>query len=199
MGDSWEYTFTGLPQYDENGVEIVYTIAEADVPDSYDVYYHGFTVENVQKGNLSVSKSVAGDGGEQDRDFHFTVQTDDASIDGVYGDMVFQSGTARFTLKHGETVTALSLPAGTGYTVTEDEAEGYRVTAQGNEGKVMPGDTVKAIFENYRTLPAEQTEDGENPKTGETNEMFCYVILLLTALPVLTVCIFVKQKRRNTK
>ena len=112
--------------------------------------------------------------------------------------MVFQSGTARLTLKHGETVTALGLPAGTGYTVIEDEAEGYRVTAQGNEGTIMPGDTVKAIFENYRTPPAEQTEDGENPKTGETNEMFCYMILLLTALPVLTVCIFVKQKRRHT-
>ena len=199
MGDSWEYSFTGLPQYDENGVEIVYTIAEADVPDGYDAYYHGFTVENVQKGNLSVSKSVTGNGGEQDRDFHFTVRTDDVSIDGIYGDMVFQSGTARLTLKHGETVTALGLPAGTGYTVIEDEAEGYRVTAQGNEGTIMPGDTVKAIFENYRTPPAEQTEDGENPKTGETNEMFCYMILLLTALPVLTVCIFVKQKRRHTK
>lgn len=75
-------------------------------------------------GNLTVSKVVAGNAGDQQKDFNFTVTLDDDSINGAFGGMTFTNGVATFTLKHGESKTAANLPAGITYTVAEDDYSG---------------------------------------------------------------------------
>ena len=42
----WEYTFRNLPEYDENGKRIVYTVKEEEVPEDYEVTYDGYTIRN---------------------------------------------------------------------------------------------------------------------------------------------------------
>ena len=114
-------------------------------------------------GDLTVSKTVAGSLGEKDRKFHFTVNLNDPSVRGKYGDMIFTDGEADFTLKHGESKTAMGLPGGVTYEVTEQEAnqDGYTTEMTGQSGTIGL-DGAQASFTNTK-------EEGGNPdpKVGD--------------------------------
>ena len=96
-------------------------------------------------GGLTVTKTVAGNAGDKDRKWSFTVTLGDKGISGPYGGMSFKDGVATFTLKHGEQKAATGLPAGIDYFVTEDKAnqDGYitrpRLTAASKGAKAAKG------------------------------------------------------------
>lgn len=138
-------------------------------------------------GDLTVSKTVAGSLGEKDRKFHFTVNLNDPSVRGKYGDMIFTDGEADFTLKHGESKTAMGLPGGVTYEVTEQEAnqDGYTTEMTGQSGTIGL-DGAQASFTNTK-------EEGGNPdpkvgdltvskivagEQGETDRAFHFTITL---------------------
>lgn len=114
------------------------------------------------RGNLTVSKTVAGNAGDTEKKFTFTV-TLDRSISGIYGDMTFNNGTAVIALKHGESLTAAGLPAGAAYTVAENDNESYTVTANGDTGVIRDGKTAVAAFTN--------TKDSETPNQPNTPDV----------------------------
>jgi hypothetical protein len=117
------------------------------------------------RGNLTVSKTVAGNAGDTEKKFTFTV-TLDRSISGTYGGMTFNNGTAVIALKHGESLTAVGLPAGAAYTVEESDNEGYTVTANEATGTISKDGTAVAAFTNSREAPSTQpptTSAPENP------------------------------------
>ena len=117
------------------------------------------------KGDLKVSNTVSGSAGDTTKPFTFTV-TVDSSINGTYGEMTFTAGSATFTLRHGESLTAVGLPADTAYTVAESDNEGYTVTANGAAGTISKDDTAVAAFTNNREAPSTQpptTSAPENP------------------------------------
>ena len=118
---------------------------------------------------LRVLKTVSGTDGETDRAFHFTVTLADDSVNGTYGDMEFVNGAAQFALRDGEARTATGLPAGIGYTVTEEEAnqDGYTTTVTGNTGTLEAGITAQAAFDNARDKKAEPTPSAEPTPTSE--------------------------------
>ena len=118
---------------------------------------------------LRVLKTVSGTDGETGRAFHFTVTLADDSVNGTYGDMEFVNGAAQFTLRDGEARTATGLPAGIGYTVTEEEAnqDGYTTTVTGNTGTLEAGVTAQAAFDNARDKKAEPTPSAEPTPTSE--------------------------------
>ena len=123
----------------------------------------GGTSEKDQRGNLTVSKTVAGNAGDTEQKFTFTV-TLNRSISGTYGDMTFNKGTAVITLKHGESSTATKLPADIHYTVTESDNDGYTVTANGDTGVISDGKTAVAAFTNTKDSDApEQPVDPDKP------------------------------------
>ena len=117
------------------------------------------------RGNLTVTKTVAGNAGDTERKFTFTV-TLNRLISGTYGDMTFNKGTAVITLKHGESSTAPKLPADIRYTVTESDNEGYTVTANGDTGGIRDGKTAVAAFTN--TKDSEVPNQPSNPDTPVT-------------------------------
>ena len=114
------------------------------------------------RGNLTVTKTVAGNAGDTEKKFTFTV-TLDRSISGIYGDMTFNNGTTVITLKHGESLTAVGLPAGAAYTVAESDNESYTVTANGDTGVIRDGKTAVAAFTN--------TKDSETPNQPNTPDV----------------------------
>ncbi|MEE0786399.1 MAG: Cna B-type domain-containing protein [Oscillospiraceae bacterium] len=118
---------------------------------------------------LRVLKTVSGTDGETGRAFHFTVTLADDSVNGTYGDMEFVNGAAQFALRDGEVRTATGLPAGIGYTVTEEEAnqDGYTTTVTGNTGTLEAGVTAQAAFDNARDKKAEPTPSAEPTPTSE--------------------------------
>ena len=103
-------------------------------------------------GNLSVAKTVAGNNGDTSKAFNFTVTLGDTGINGTFGEMTFADGVATFVLKHGESKTAVGLPAGITYTVTEAEADkdGYTTTSVNASGSIIKDDTAAVTFTNTR-------------------------------------------------
>lgn len=118
-------------------------------------------------GDLSVTKQVAGDGGDPKKDFSFTVTLDDPTISGEFGGMTFVNGVASFTLRHGESKTASGLPAGIGYAVTEVKEEGYTAACDKADGTISAGTETKAVFVNTYATPTPRPTD-DVPKTDVT-------------------------------
>ncbi len=158
-------TASGLP------VGITYTVTEEEANQGGYVTEEHFTegtitagtieawfindLPDTDTGSLTVTKTVTGEAGDTEKDWHFTVTLDDDTVNGWYGDMYFRNGVATFTLKHGESLTATDLPAGIGYTVTEDEAgeDGYTTSGSGITGAIPGGSTATAHYENRKDEP----------------------------------------------
>ena len=121
---------------------------------------------------LTVSKEVSGKEGEMDRAWHFTVTLANKDIDGLYGQMRFKNGVSSFTLKHGESATALDLPAGTAYAVTEQEAnrDGYVTTSVHGKGTIRENEVITAAFSNQKNPAA-------IPMTGDGTDLILWAAL----------------------
>lgn len=159
-------------------------------------------------GSLTVSKTVAGNAGDKDKAFHFTVTLSDQTISGTYGDMEFTDGVAAFTLKHGESKTAAGLPAGVTYEVTETEADqdGYATAKTGDTGTIEKDVISTAAFTNTKdaspvdpdkpTDPKKPTDDV--PKTGdETNLTLWTALLGISGTCMIVVLLGIKRKYRG--
>ena len=111
---------------------------------------------------IRVSKSVIGD---DDHDaFGFTVTLSDQTVNGTYGNMQFVNGVAEFSLCGGESKTAVGLPVGVTYRVTENEADSdsngnrYVTTSTNTEGTIEDSVIAEILFVN-RKQNAPQTGD----------------------------------------
>lgn len=118
-------------------------------------------------GSLTVSEKVSGKGGDTSYAFTFTVDLGDDSVNGTYADMYFENGTAVFTLRHGESMTAAGLPAGTAYTVRESDNEGYTVIKSGDTGVIPADGTADVLFENHKDREEEDQTDSESDNHKE--------------------------------
>lgn len=164
----------------------------------------GGTSDKNQCGNLTVSNTVAGNAGDTEQKFTFTV-TLNRSISGTYGDMTFNKGTAVITLKHGESSTATKLPADIRYTVTESDNEGYTVTANGDTGVIRDGKTAVAAFTNTKDseapnqpgtpdVPSNPGTPDRPPKTGDTMNLALWLSLMGLSLAGLFGSLIVVKK-----
>ncbi len=161
----------------ENGTRIEQggTLTATD-DGSYTVYYDGFTIHNVREETLTIEKTVTGGAADPERQFTFDVSftydetMPEASHTGPYAYTVYQKGDGdeadalvkddgeissaggTISLTGGQRAVIEGLPAGTEYTVTEQEAneDGYVTTATGDEGTVTVGGENKASFTNCR-------------------------------------------------
>ena len=146
-------TYYTVTEYDNEGYEvtsdgevgtvIANTIVSADFVNTREE-------PEEDQGGLTVKKTVTGSDGDRFKEFMFTVTLSAPSINGVYGDMMFVDGVAAFTLRHNESITALGLPAGISYTVTETDNEGYTVVSFGETGTIPANGEAAAEFVNSR-------------------------------------------------
>lgn len=169
--------------------------------------------ENVRKtGDLSVTKTVAGDQGDREREWHFTItlsEKQSALYDGVWFDL----GVGHVTVRHGETVTVRGLPAGVSYEITEDEAnaDGYTTTATGERGVIGDGTVSEAAFVNEKnktpSAPGTNSPDDQPtnspsssnqspPKTGDDSNLILWLGLAAVSLVGIVAILLVERKRR---
>ena len=156
-----------------------------------------------EAGTLNVTKTVAGNLGDQSKMFDFTVTFTKPTVKEVKSAInakVAGTGatdfnvawddkgtyTYTFQLKHGQTASFENLPYGVTYTVTEAAADGYTTTKAGDSG------TISA---------AEQTAAFTNTKTGEidtgvTTENLPYV-LLIGFVVLAGAALLIKRKAHN--
>ncbi len=141
-----------------------------------------------KRGDLTVSKTVSGSGAEQGKAFGFTVILSDRGVNGTFGDMQFENGTAVFTLKHGEQKTAKALQAGISYQVTENDNAGYTVTVNGENkaaaNGVIPEEAAAEVrFNNDRAAVVVPTgdltvNDMVSGNSADLNKNFVYTVIL---------------------
>lgn len=153
-----------------------------------------FLIPQVQgrlNGNLNVSKTVSGNDADSNKAFDFSVTLGDTSVNGVYGNLSFTNGVANFSLKDGESKTAIGLPAGISYKVSEADysADGYVTTKSGDSGLILEGETVTAEFTN--------TKNSVSPKTGDDSHFICWLGLFVISIAALTgVGIYSKKRKK---
>jgi pilin isopeptide linkage protein/LPXTG-motif cell wall-anchored protein len=134
--------------------------------------------ENKTVGDLTVNKTISGNGAVATDEFGFRVTLSDTTVNGTYGDMEFINGVATFTLKGGESKTASGLLSGTEYTVEETDAKGYTSSVNGQEtdtatGSIIGHSTEAVTFNNAKytavtvVLTAKKTLDGATPTTND--------------------------------
>ena len=168
--ENWSYVFADLPRYDAEGNEIPYYVREEGIPAGYQVSYDGLNIVNRKEdavGALRVTKQVTGTGAEYDREFSFTVTLEDTTINGTYGEMTFVDGVATFTLRHGQSFTAVGLPARLSYTVTESVPEDYTASNASQTGEIPASGVETVTVVNNRDLP-DEPDGPDNPDTPDT-------------------------------
>lgn len=149
-------------------------------------------------GSLTIKKTVTGNGGETQRKFRFQVDfekngeepkegfTYTGTVGGMAASGVIHSGEPVY-LQSGDYVTIKEIPGGTGYRVTEAEAnqEGYVTTVKGvvtgeAAGTLMNQEAAIEEFVNHReltkgSLAVQKIVTGTR---GDRNRAFTFHILL---------------------
>lgn len=180
--NQWQFRFEGLTKYvnDQPEAPMQYRVVELYQGQpvengstirlentayvvTYDQQDQTCILLNTQKqektGELRVEKQVEGLQGDQSREWHFTLTLSEA-LNGAYGEMTFANGVAQFTLKHGESLTAVNLPENTQYRVEEREnsQEGYQTTASNTQGVIQDGVLQQVTFVNQKNLSPVQVQ-----------------------------------------
>lgn len=154
-------------------------------------------------GNLAVQKTVAGNAGDTDREWKFTIELKnaDAPLRGEFsykgesivtgittpkdGKLTFDDdGKATISLKHGQKITIEGIPANVTYTVTEDKADDYVTTPDGGtiRGEIEANKTATAAFTNtrdvFQSLTVKKTVGGAD---GDKEKLWRFTIELKKA------------------
>ena len=167
--------------YSADGYELVYTGANGTIdPDLAQVARFTNTREI---GSLTISKTVAGNGGDHSKLFAFTVTFVNAPYTYPY---VGTGGAANGTIKsgdtiylaHGQSITISDLPKDATYTVVEADysADGYSLTHTGSNGTIVVDETQVAAFTNTRNvgeLIIKKTVTGD---LGDRERYFTFVV-----------------------
>ena len=155
-----------------------YSVSAADVPEIVLVNTYTRAVTDV-----TVSKTVTGGLGDREKRFDFTVSV---TVDGTDADFELGgsrcTGSARFSLRDGESVTLHGVPLGAAVTVTEDDygTEGY-TTCCAVDGMQTAGRT--AVLRAAAGGSAIRFTNGKDivPDTGVSLDRLPYVLLTATA------------------
>ena len=134
------------------------------------------------EGGLIVSKSVVSDvTADKQKDFSFEVALTDKSINGTYGQMTFENGVAKFTLKDGERKSATGLPDAIGYVVSEsyEPASDFIIISEGATGNIVHNETNTAEFTNTRkTGSLEIRKTVVSPVPAEKDADYTFTVTL---------------------
>ncbi len=142
-------------------------------------------------GHLAVQKTVDGNAGDTNKDWHFTIELKNAGMP-LSGTFVYTGtsvpgvpapesgvltldgdGKTTIQLRHGQTITIRDITPGVSYTVTEVEgnADGYVMTLQNAEGLIPGNGTATAAFTNTKNvfggLTVTKTVEGDAGDTGK--------------------------------
>ena len=130
-------------------------------------------------GQLTIKKTVSGEGADLDKEFTFKIKLEDGATDipkmysytgSKEGSLEFDDNwEAEITLKDGEKITLNRLPVGAKYTITEEsyKAEGYASVAENSEGKVSEEETVVEFVNEKKVVEINKVDStGEKTLAG---------------------------------
>ncbi len=196
LGHGQSITINGLPK------DAAYTVVEADYSaDGYITTYTGdsgtIVVDQTQIaaftntreiGSLTISKTVAGNGGDPQKQFAFTVTFVNAPYEYPYvgsggaGDGTIESGDTIY-LGHGQSITINDLPKDATYTVVEADysADGYITTYTGDSGTIVVDQTQIAAFTNTREIGSLTISKTVAGNGGDPQKQFAFTVTFVNA------------------
>jgi ribosomal protein L2 len=119
-------------------------------------------------GNLTISKTVAGNAGDNEKKFDFTFILDGRGAFGTYHytgngvpDGIIKSGDT-ISLANGNSITIEGIPDGATYEVKEVDytADGYTTISTGSTGSIVTDTTQTASFTNTRNISYTSSSNG---------------------------------------
>ena len=117
--------------------------------------------QNVDSGNLKVSKTVVGSDKETKFKFQITLTGDHIKDACEYSDVLFTKGVGTIILKDGESKTIEGIPAGTTYSVEEAQTGLYQSKGENTSGAIEKDQIKEVSFTNRKIKdnpPDENTE-----------------------------------------
>ena len=158
------------------------------------------TVSSPKVCNLTITKTVGGNMGDQNKDFDFTATLSggDYSFDGVTYSIDESDAQAvnvtndsfGFTLKHGQSITFVGLPIGASFTVTETE-NAYETEVDGEKNTKTKTIT---LAENNETIEFVNTKNVKID-TGVSLETLPYILIL--GVVAVGVVLMVRRRRHG--
>lgn len=165
-------------------------------------------------GFLVLHKTIAG-GGDREKEFTFHVTFTDEDGNELEDEFSYtgdRKGTVSsgqsITLGHDEDVTIFGIPAGTRYTVSEEEADqdGYTTTFLGESDVVADGEEYVAAYTNYK---GRKNPSGDNPgsdsnkkevrgnvpDTGDFIKLWGLLGVMLLAVCMAGICVHRRYRR----
>lgn len=139
-------------------------------------------------GNLTISKTVAGNAGDPTKLFTFTIAFDFGQVpsvldvypydgNGVPNGVISKSG-GQIELADGQSITIVGLPAGTMYTVSEADysTDGYVTTSDGEADVITLGETMEAAFTNTRNIGSLTISKTVAGNGGDHSKLFAFTV-----------------------
>lgn len=170
---------------DEIRYSVVVSTVDGTVTSSINGGSNNIRIQNFLEGtagNLTISKSVAGEGADLTKAFDFTLNLTDAPGSyayvgsGVPGGTISSGGTV--SLSHGQSITVLGIPLNATYSVVEDDytPDGYTTRSLNASGPIIVDATQTATFTNtfdVGNLVITKTVSGNS---GEMTKAFDFVV-----------------------
>lgn len=200
--------------------ETVYEVSEKDyTPDGYITTISGDakgkvvadTVKQIyftntrSVGQLSISKSVTGNGADKTRRFKFTVGFDGKNADadfqykgkGVPDGQIKNGGTIE--LAHGQSIVIEGILEGTSYKVQEEDytSQGYTAAVSGEKGNISADKVSKVHFVNTKNVP--NAQQGGKVQTGDHASVLPYSLLGILAGAVVVSGIYTRRRKNQSE
>lgn len=178
--DGWKADIT-LPKY-ENGVELIYTVREKDVPAGYTVSYDGMTITNTSDGNEQTTLAIT------------KTWKDDNNKAGKRPDSIEVE-----ILADGQAVKMVTLAAKDGWKIEvqlDKYLNGKAITYTVQEKGVPEGYTAEydqatlTITNTYKSTPTPTP----TPATGGTGTAMLWMTLMLAAAAMLIGSVLLRKK-----
>lgn len=178
--DGWKADIT-LPKY-ENGVELIYTVREKDVPAGYTVSYDGMTITNTADGNEQTTLAIT------------KTWKDDDNKAGKRPDSIEVE-----ILADGQAVKTVTLAAKDGWKIEvqlDKYLNGKAITYTVQEKGVPEGYTAEydqatlTITNTYKSTPTPTP----TPATGGTGTAMLWMTLMLAAAAMLIGSVLLRKK-----
>lgn len=165
--------------------------------------------------NVTVSSVVSGDYADKTRDFTFTIKFEDASGSPLTGELAYTggilpgsgasvpgdsrlildpSGEANFTLRHGQVITIVGVPANGKVWIEMESVIGYTTTWQDGAESSVPGNSTDELAMSGidRTIAFTNTYDDVVPAGIRTDDTGA---LLLAGVSILLLAVSLIRRR----
>lgn len=140
--------------------------------------------------SLIINKEVSGLAADYNALFEFSIKLKDSAKKNLVGSITtdkenplsLENGIGKFTLKHGESITLKGLPSGYTYDIIEQNAQGYDVRINVNDGEQkLDTQITKHGVTTDQQVTFTNTKEGVVP-TGLHNRLAVYVVMTLVSV-----------------